>query len=108
MNYTERLLGFPQDKLLAMSALVKHMVTLSVLQGEDMVYVAGMPILLNDEMSWADQLLWYTLDVSRTSRSRDYRAPSWSWTAVDGPCFRISTELASRGSLMAAGRRRPR
>lgn len=85
MSYTERHLGFPQDKLLAMSALVKHMVTLSVLQKEEMVYVAGMPIFLKDEMSWADQLLWYTLDVSRSSRPQDYRAPSWSWMAVDGP-----------------------
>lgn len=64
IDYTERHLGFPQDKLPAMSALVTHMVVLSRQQGEDMAYVAGMPIFLKDEMSWADQLLWYILDVS--------------------------------------------
>lgn len=74
--YTACNLTFPSDKLAALSAIAKMMRT--TLCDE---YVAGM---------WrrylAHELLW-SAGGNRSGnppRSQTYRAPSWSWTAVDG------------------------
>lgn len=84
INYSERHLGVSRDKLPAISALATYMIAWSRECGEKVTYVAGMPIYVDDDMSWLDQLLWYTLDLFQSSRPREYRAPSWSWAAVDG------------------------
>lgn len=83
-TYTTRKVGVSSDKLPAVSALVEHVLALSKERGENVDYVAGMLIDLEEVMSWLDQLLWYTLDPNQSSRARGYRAPSWTWAAVDG------------------------
>ena len=71
--YSACRLSFSQDKLIALSAIAK--VTKKVLQD---TYVAGM---------WRRylefELLWYTFNPMKMSKSHKYRAPSWSWAAVD-------------------------
>lgn len=84
-QYTERRIGVAGDKLPVMSALVTHLVDLGEMRGETFEYVVGMPISRGDDMAWQNHLLWYPLDLSVTVRPEFYRAPSWSWAAVDGP-----------------------
>lgn len=44
------------------------------------------------------QLLWYARGHS-TDRPREYRAPSWSWAAIDGPIsYFVSANAAGEGS----------
>ena len=80
VSYYARLeLSFPSDKLPAISAIAGRMG--SALGDE---YLAGI---------WKSRLpqdlLW---DVRhRHPRPREYRAPSWSWAAIDGDPSRIST-----------------
>ncbi|KAM5344684.1 hypothetical protein ACJ41O_010546 [Fusarium nematophilum] len=85
MDYTARHLGVPGDKLLAVSALVSHLLELAKERGQKFVYAAGLLIDMENDNSWANQLQWHTLDPQRSRRVSSYRAPSWSWAAVDGP-----------------------
>ncbi|KAF6824956.1 hypothetical protein CPLU01_10556 [Colletotrichum plurivorum] len=72
--YTASDLTFPEDKLIALSAVAKRMSSILADQ-----YVAGM---------WLGQLevelLWSIVERRpATTSSRGYRAPSWSWASVD-------------------------
>ena len=72
-KYSETKLTFEKDKLPALSGLVR------VLQHRNKdQYLAGL---------WKnaiyDELLWINKDV-RMRRPSKYRAPSWSWAAIDG------------------------
>jgi hypothetical protein len=73
--YTNCNLTYGSDKLPAISALAKNMQDTTSWEGE---YLAG---LWKNQL--IDQLLWSTQYGAR--RSKDYRAPSWSWASVDGP-----------------------
>jgi hypothetical protein len=82
--YTSCELSFPQDKLVALSAIAK--VTRKVLRD---TYVVGM---------WRRylefELLWFAIVPRDMPRSNEYRAPSWSWAAVNSeivPGFRNIT-----------------
>jgi hypothetical protein len=72
-------LTFPSDKIAALSAIAKIMS--QVLSDE---YVAGMW-----RRNLENELLWNTVEdqASHPTRSTTYRAPSWSWMAVNGPIF---------------------
>jgi hypothetical protein len=78
-DYTKRLLTRPEDKLIAISGIAKQIQ--DEIQGE---YVAGL---------WREalpqQLLWFVIHWeqaggSQSERAAEYRAPSWSWAAIDG------------------------
>ncbi|RSM15771.1 hypothetical protein CDV31_004872 [Fusarium ambrosium] len=87
MNYTTRQLGFPSDKLLAISALVSHVWDVSRERNEEPAYIAGLLVNLSNRMSFLIQLQWRVLDPSKSSRASVYRAPSWSWAAIEGPIW---------------------
>jgi len=71
-NYTQRLMSFPSDKLVALSALASE-----IGESLSLSYRAGL---------WQEhlplQLLWRLW--GEPARRPEYRAPSWSWASVDG------------------------
>ncbi|KXH61321.1 heterokaryon incompatibility protein [Colletotrichum nymphaeae SA-01] len=73
-TYTRAKLTFPGDKLIALSAVAKAVRVL--LQDS---YVAGMW-----RRSLVRELLWSVAIGEAQARPSVYRAPSWSWAAVDG------------------------
>ena len=75
-QYTASSLTFPDDKLVALSAVAKLMA--GVLRDE---YIAGLWRRYLER-----ELLWSVCKRSRDSAKRPkvYRAPSWSWASVDG------------------------
>jgi hypothetical protein len=85
-EYTGRLLGKPEDKLLAISGAAERTVAVSVGRGEDPAYVAGCLVQRSSPASWALELLWVPERWTGTTRPEKYRAPSWSWASVDGHC----------------------
>lgn len=76
-EYTASNLTYSSDKLVAVLALAKQVSASSQVAGE---YLAGL---------WKDQLVgqlcWSS--SSHTTRSKEYRAPSWSWACLDGPIW---------------------
>ncbi|CAK7218432.1 hypothetical protein SBRCBS47491_003507 [Sporothrix bragantina] len=74
-HYTDRKLSFPGDKLPAVAAAAERVG--DALLGDQ--YLAGL---------WKSDLprglFWYLSDLTRRPRPPAYRAPSWSWAAVDG------------------------
>lgn len=84
-QYTKRRLGFEGDKLLAFSAVAADSVDVYKGRGKDVIYLAGLLVEHKNQMSWLDQLLWYPFpDIANSTRAKGYRAPSWSWVALDG------------------------
>lgn len=82
--YTQTSLSFGSDKLIAISGLAKlfH----SLMEGDD--YLAGLWRRdLEAELLWANYNPEYFGPKAITKRPEKYRAPSWSWAAVDGPIF---------------------
>ncbi|KAI4933621.1 uncharacterized protein J4E92_003289 [Alternaria infectoria] len=73
--YSRRSLTKPSDKLVALSGLAR---TYASLLPSPTTYLAGhwSPTLLHD-------LIWQA--VGTTTSPAVYRAPSWSWAAIDGP-----------------------
>ncbi|KDQ08615.1 hypothetical protein BOTBODRAFT_179690 [Botryobasidium botryosum FD-172 SS1] len=86
--YTARELTKPRDRLLALSGVVEqfHQIWPSSR------YVAGL---------WTHQLpgslLWSKSRPREHTRPKKYRAPSWSWAAVDGKI--ASTAITNRGVI---------
>jgi hypothetical protein len=72
-SYSNASLAFPSDKLVALSGIVKYLSKKGL-----GAYVAGL---------WRDnlelQLLWDTYGGKYGTRPSPYRAPSWSWAALD-------------------------
>ncbi|KAI8667661.1 HET domain-containing protein [Fusarium keratoplasticum] len=85
MNYTTRHIGVPGDKLLAISALVAHLWNISKDRREKPAYIAGLFVNLAESASFLEQLRWNAVDPAKSRRASVYRAPSWSWAAIDGP-----------------------
>lgn len=75
-QYTRGELSKPGDKLVAISGIAKLMQR--YLGGED-EYVAGLW-----KRHLVHQLLWEVESKQAVQRPEEYRAPSWSWAAVDG------------------------
>lgn len=92
MKFSERQLGFDEDKLPALSGLANQFARVRALgsgRGEGDEYLAG---------HWREDLVVSLLWNVEDDRSRDmrdkevvyrrpkmWRAPSWSWAAVEGP-----------------------
>lgn len=74
-NYTSRAISVPGDKLIALAALAEEYH--DVIQTS---YIAGLW-----ESTFLADLLWSRdTDSDAISRPECYRAPSWSWAAIDG------------------------
>jgi hypothetical protein len=86
--FTSREVTVPRDRLLAISGI-------ALVQGrhDRRTYLAG---LWREHLN--TQLRWEVVGL-KTPRPADYRAPSWSWMAVDGPI------TFHRGSLPEASER---
>ncbi|KAF2655302.1 HET-domain-containing protein [Lophiostoma macrostomum CBS 122681] len=76
-RYTKSSLTNPSDKLVALSGIVGYY---QKAMRDD--YLAGLW-----RKRFVDGLLW---EVDRGTRPTDYRAPSWSWAAIDGPVYLCS------------------
>ncbi|KAK9418072.1 hypothetical protein SUNI508_08501 [Seiridium unicorne] len=61
-----------------------HQVSLRRSPGESISYVAGLFLSRRDSCLSAQQLFWQPSKTSECTRAKTYRAPSWSWAAVDG------------------------
>lgn len=92
-DYTQRALGVPSDKLIACGAVaaVFH-------GGLRSDYLAGLwrgPALLTG-------LLWENRCISSfLQRPMTYRAPSWSWAAVDGGVTSLALQLVTTPTAVA-------
>ncbi|KAI0164071.1 HET-domain-containing protein [Xylariaceae sp. FL1272] len=77
--YCQCKLSFPGDKLVALSGLAKHMGSMARRRGggDKVVYLAGLW-----ENTMPESLLW--TPRAQAHRPQSYRAPSWSWAAIDG------------------------
>jgi hypothetical protein len=81
--YSSCKLSFSADKLVAISALARHIAE-GVGFGTDIQYRAGIWQLRYHFNEFISQLLWETAETGNSSLSVEgYRAPSWSWAAVD-------------------------
>lgn len=91
-KYTYRSLSFPGDKLPAIAAAAARVG--EALHQDD--YVAGL---------WKSSLIydlcWKTSPMTRCARPRDFRAPSWSWAAVDGEIDYYAPQSEDLGSATA-------
>ncbi len=75
-NYSRLILTNPEDKLIAVSGIVKH-----IQEIVDDQYLAG--LWRKDFAYW---LLWQADNTTTSRPSGPYRAPSWSWASIDGKC----------------------
>jgi hypothetical protein len=90
--FTERQLGYDEDKLPALSGLAKKFAeTLKVVEssGQNGMYLAGIWCSnLARSLLWSveDDLYRNTRDEEMVyRRPKAWRAPSWSWASVEGP-----------------------
>lgn len=83
-EYMGRALSVESDKLLAISALASRMVYVALERNLSIRYLAGLFVNTSSVMSWARELLWLA-NPEIAQRPKKYRAPSWSWAALDGP-----------------------
>ncbi|RBR24896.1 uncharacterized protein FIESC28_02314 [Fusarium coffeatum] len=77
-----------KDRIIAFSGMPKMFGQAHQIQKE---YVAGMW-----QSHLPQALLWYRFFGGKTSRSNDYKAPSWSWMSIDGP-FDLNDHLKPTG-----------
>ncbi|KAI0897230.1 HET-domain-containing protein [Annulohypoxylon nitens] len=92
--YTICDLTYPKDKLVAVSGIVKYMRQhLTRLGCESPKYLAG---IWQQELPQA--LLWFPTR-NNDRRSKLYRAPSWSWSSMDGEIEPVVTLVSSKESL---------
>lgn len=82
-QYMTRQLGFGDDKLPAISAVVSKLIDMWAARGVQLDYKAGFLLDPDERLSWYVQLLWRST-TSEASRTTDFRAPSWSWASIDG------------------------
>ena len=76
-QYTMREMSDPSDKLIAISAVAQRLASLT--EGDWGRYYAGIW-----REGFFEQLLWTTSEGEIAKRPVRYRAPSWSWAAIDG------------------------
>ncbi|KAI1190109.1 HET-domain-containing protein [Nemania serpens] len=90
-EYTQRLLGFPEDKLLAISAMAASLVrTAKEERALEFRYCAGMMFdLEGKDWGWKGELLW-TVTQPATPLGTDVLSspPSWSWASLQAPIHR--------------------
>jgi hypothetical protein len=87
-SYAQSQISFPSDKLVALSAVAKVMRSI-VRDG----YIAGMW-----RSNLSQDLLWSVTptSVDHVSRPDVYRAPSWSWVAVEGSVMYQHPDILER------------
>ncbi|MCJ1312367.1 hypothetical protein MMC25_006041 [Agyrium rufum] len=73
LDYTQKKLANTEDKLQVIAAVAAELAEIT----RD-VYLAG---LWKSDL--ARQLMWTANKSTKSIRSKDYRAPSWSWASVD-------------------------
>ncbi|KAJ9604117.1 hypothetical protein H2200_011640 [Cladophialophora chaetospira] len=78
-----------KDKLIAISGIARSL----PLPNED--YLAGLW-----QQGLSEQLLWTASESNgegstKTARSSEYRAPTWSWASVDGPVLMTTPSLSA-------------
>ncbi|KLU89851.1 hypothetical protein MAPG_08820 [Magnaporthiopsis poae ATCC 64411] len=92
-SYTRRGLGFAGDKLPAIAALAEAFTKTAADRGRRWKYLAGLQVDVGEDddldedrrgQIWAAALLWHSASWQDCTRPVDYRAPSWSWAAVEG------------------------
>jgi hypothetical protein len=76
-QYAKRDISVPSDKLIAISAVAQRLKAMT--KGEWGSYHAGIW-----QERFFEQLLWAMSTGEIAKRPAEYRAPSWSWAAVDG------------------------
>ncbi|KAJ4022736.1 hypothetical protein NW752_000055 [Fusarium irregulare] len=77
-----------KDRVIAFSGMPKMFRQAHQIQDE---YVAGMW-----RRDLPQALLWYRFCGGKTSRSKEYKAPSWSWMSIDGP-FELKDHSQRKG-----------
>lgn len=99
-SYTRRGLGFAGDKLPAVAALAEAFTKIAADRGRRWKYLAGLQVDVGEEgdggggddnldegrrkKMWAAALMWHSASWQDCTRPVAYRAPSWSWAAVEG------------------------
>lgn len=91
-DYTSRKLTKPEDKLVAISGVVK---IIQARTGDE--YFAGLW-----RKDFVTQLLWEKSFQQHTSlvSAKEYRAPSWSWASVDGS-IDGGVSISEEGEILA-------
>ncbi|KAF9484251.1 HET-domain-containing protein [Pholiota conissans] len=80
-NYSGRSLTCSTDKLVALSGVAQFFVRCWSQEASEIEYLAGLW-----KHTFAQDILWYRDSAAmRRPRPVEYRAPSWSWAASDGP-----------------------
>lgn len=89
-DYSQRRLSFSSDKLVALAGVAELIGQATESQrGEPDPYLAGLW-----ESSLMAGLSWTAGSWEFICRQEDYRAPTWSWAAMDGPVqFRLWQEV---------------
>lgn len=84
-DYTQRYLGFPADKLPAVSALASSLIPMAKERNQNLVYLAGLMVDTSDpeNYSWRNEFLWRVHQMQITSRIPT-GSPSWSWSSLNG------------------------
>lgn len=88
-QYSTRQASLPEDKLVALGGVAEGFSRLI-----NSRYLAGLW-----ENRLCEQLLWETL--GEVSCPAQYRAPSWSWAAIDGPVMSMEIRKEKRKSIAA-------
>ncbi|KAI0103695.1 HET-domain-containing protein [Nemania sp. FL0031] len=97
-EYTQRLLGFPGDKLLAISAMAASLVRMAKDErGLVYRYCAGLMFdLEGKDWGWKGELLWaVTQPATPLGATGLTRTPSWSWASVQAPVHRWSASTSN-------------
>ncbi|EIW59715.1 HET-domain-containing protein [Trametes versicolor FP-101664 SS1] len=81
-DYTRRAAGFESDKLVACAAIAEQFHGALCCE-----YLAGLwrSDALLVHLLWMSDTQQDDSDICRHTRPTDYRAPSWSWAAIEGP-----------------------
>ncbi|KAI2634987.1 HET-domain-containing protein [Hypomontagnella submonticulosa] len=82
-EYTIRRLGFPSDKLPAVSAMASVVTAMAKERGQSIIYLAGLMMDMEDDFEWRAQLLWMSCVVDDMCEAGP-RGPSWAWSSLDG------------------------
>lgn len=86
--FTERELSFDDDRLAAVSGMARQFARMmqAALGREGEKYLAGLwEGDLATELLWTMEDDYWRLDFVQQRRPKTWRAPSWSWAAMEGP-----------------------
>ncbi|KAI6084122.1 HET-domain-containing protein [Hypoxylon rubiginosum] len=89
-EYSKRHLGLTADKLPAVAAMASNVVSLGRERSQKLVYLAGLMLddSDTDNYMWRTEFLWAVKQMKESSHIPG-RAPSWSWSSIDGPIMSL-------------------